>query len=487
MFTTKTTKGNGRNRAHALDALRGAAILMMVFSGIIPFGVLPSWMYHAQTPPPSHAWNGSLPGITWVDLVFPFFLFAMGAAIPLALAKRVEQGTPWWKLVWQILVRGALLGGFAVYIQHLRPYTISEHPDKTTWMLSLLGFFLLFPVLIRLPERWDRLSKSMIKAVGWVGAIVLLLYVSFPHKSLLSIRYADLHQMAYQNDIIIILLANMAVFGSLIWLVSRDSLPLRLGVMGILMAIRLAAPTQGWVMMMLNAKTPFAWLYQLGYLQYLQIVIPGTIVGDMVLRWMRSHDAQSVKQRWHTIRLVGIVLLMLAAAVVMVIGLNERLLLQTTIAGAAICALGWLLMRNPATSTEKLLRDLFTWGAYWLILGLIFEPYEGGIKKDSATMSYYFVTSGLAIFLLIAFTIITDIFRKGRWLQLLIDNGQNPMVAYAGEGNLILPILALTGLGAVIDAHVHTPWQGVAEAAFITLLIALSVSLCTRLKIFWRT
>jgi predicted acyltransferase len=487
MSATKTTKGDTRNRAYALDALRGIAILMMIFSGVIPFGVLPSWMYHAQTPPPSHVWNGNLPGITWVDLVFPFFLFSMGAAIPLALAKRVEQGTHWWKLVYQILVRGALLGGFAVYIQHIRPYTISSEPTKTTWLLSLLGFALLFPVLIRLPDSWDRLSKFMVKAVGWIGAVVLLLYVCYPHKSLLALRYADLRAIPYQGtDIIIILLANMAVFGSLIWLITRENLFLRLGFMGIMMAIRLSAPAHGWVEV-LDGKSPIPWLYQLGYLQYLHIVIPGTIVGDIVLRWMCAQDAEPGKRNWPALRLAGTVLLMLSTAVVMVIGLKERWLWQTTVAGFGMCGLGWLLMRNPVTSTEKLLKDLFSWGAFWLVLGLIFEPYEGGIKKDDATMSYYFVTSGLAIFMLIAFTIVIDIFRKRRWLQLLIDNGQNPMVAYAGEGNLILPILALTGLGAVIEAHTQGPWPGVARGALITLLIALSVSLCTRLKVYWRT
>ena len=65
-------------RVSSLDALRGLAILGMVLAGAMAFGVLPSWMYHAQTPPPTHEFNLDLPGITWVDLVFPFFLFAHG-------------------------------------------------------------------------------------------------------------------------------------------------------------------------------------------------------------------------------------------------------------------------------------------------------------------------------------------------------------------------------------------------------------------------
>ena len=37
-----------------------------------------------------------------------------------------------------------------------------------------------------------------------------------------------------------------------------------------------------------------------------------------------------------------------------------------------------------------------------------------------------------------------DVFRRKRWVQLLVENGQNPMIAYAGINNLVIPLLALT-------------------------------------------
>jgi hypothetical protein len=40
-------------RADALDALRGLAVLAMVLSGTIARKTLPAWMYHAQLPPPT--------------------------------------------------------------------------------------------------------------------------------------------------------------------------------------------------------------------------------------------------------------------------------------------------------------------------------------------------------------------------------------------------------------------------------------------------
>lgn len=69
------------NRALALDALRGYAIITMVLSATIVTHVLPGWMSHAQTPPPDHVFNPLLPGITWVDLVFPFFPVRYGSRV----------------------------------------------------------------------------------------------------------------------------------------------------------------------------------------------------------------------------------------------------------------------------------------------------------------------------------------------------------------------------------------------------------------------
>ena len=110
------------NRALALDALRGYAIITMVLSATIVTHVLPGWMSHAQTPPPDHIFNPSLPGITWVDLVFPFFLFAMGAAFPFSIGKRAEKGDSKLKLVYEAVKRGVQLTFFAIFIQHFYPY-----------------------------------------------------------------------------------------------------------------------------------------------------------------------------------------------------------------------------------------------------------------------------------------------------------------------------------------------------------------------------
>jgi predicted acyltransferase len=454
----------------------------MLLSGQLPFGenALPTWMYHAQVPPPAHEWNGKLPGITWVDLVFPFFLFSMGAAFPLALSRRLEQGWPKWRLGLLVLERGFLLGFFALYVQAIRPYVLSKELTTRMWLAALLGFALLFPILTRLPSGWKREWRWGVRGMGWAGAVLFLALARYPDGSGFSLR---------RSDIIIVVLANMAVFGSLAWLCTRGRWLPRLGILGVLCAFRLSNMPQltpGWVHELWR-WSPAPWIYQLYYLQYLFIVIPGTIAGDLILEWLRPSQNPARQAEWPKWRYAMIAGLMFAMVLVSLVGLKARWLLPTTLTLFAMCALGWWLMAPPGDDTARLLRQLFGWAIFWLVLGLCFEPYEGGIKKDKATMSYYFVTTGLALGMLIFFTILIHIFKARRWLQLLIDNGQNPMIAYAGINNFIIPVLALTGAESLLDRMAVSPWLGFLKGLIITLLLAVCVSVCTRRRIFWRT
>jgi len=473
------------HRAFALDALRGLAILAMLLSGQLPFdkNALPAWMYHAQEPPPHFEWIGTLPGISWVDLVFPFFLFAMGAAFPLALSRRMENKNSRWKLLLFILERGFLLAFFALFVQAIRPYTLSSHPTTSTWLVALFGFFILFPILTRLPKIWPLALKISIRAVGWFGAILFFIFAKYPDGSGFLLT---------RSDIIIVVLTNMAVFGSLVWMFTRQNLLARLGVLGILFAIRLSnmpQPADGWVHDLWMAS-PLPWIYQLYYLQYLCIVIPGTIAGDLILQWTRRApppEGISAPRSWPLAQSFFIALNLVALLLVVLVGLKARWLMETTLLAAALCFFGWMLLQNPLDETGRLCQKLFNWAVYWLVLGLFFEPYEGGIKKDHPTLSYYFVTSGLALCVLIGFSILIDVFQQKRWLRLLIDNGQNPMIAYAGINNFITPVLALIGADRLLSAFATTPWRGFWKGVIVTLLMALTVSLLTRRKIFWRT
>lgn len=461
-------------RADALDALRGLAILAMVFSGTLRYKILPTWMYHAQEPPPTHDFNKAIAGLTWVDLVFPLFLFALGAAIPLALSRRLNAGGSHPKILGYIFKRGLLLGAFAIILQHLRPFTINSEPTNRTWYLALLGFVLLSLMFGRPPASW-KLGKYgiVLTGIGWISSLLLISQLSYGGKGFMLDR----------SDPILMSLANMAIFGALAWLGTRHNYFLRIGLLGILLALQFSSNSDGWVKV-LWGSSPIPWLFQFYYLKYLFIVIPGTIAGDLILQWTQNLEEPELQGTPAQQRLWLIVLSMLMLCLVLLIGLQSRAVLMTTVISGAIGSASWFLFVPLQDNTGKLIRQLFQWGLYWLALGLCFEPFQSGIHKDPSTYSYYFVTVAIALFLLIALTILINIFRWRPWL--LIGNGQNPMVAYVAFANLLWPILQLTGLENLIIEATNTPLMGAVKGIVYTLPIALLTCYFTRIKFFWR-
>ena len=493
----------GTDRALALDALRGLAILLMSLSSTIPWGVLPRWMYHAQVPPPRHGFDPSIPGITWVDLVFPFFLFAMGAAIPFALSRRIERGAPTPRIVAGILRRGILIAAFGVYIQHIKPTVLSKSPASSTWWISLLGFALLFPMLTRLPREWPLRLRMLIRAAGCLAAIALLAKLRYPDGT--GFRLA-------RSDIIIIVLAGMSILGSLIWMTTRGRTGARLGVLTVFAALRLSAAEPGWVQEF-SRRIAIPHFFQLHFTKYLFLILPGTVVGDAVLRWMRERPSGAARPP--ALREGILASLACALCVVCLVGLTARWVFATFLFSAVVCGIAVLLTRPPdsappnpacaahvpdvsgapadaarrrASPDALLLRSLVLLGSAWLLLGLVLEPFEGGIRKDHATLSYPFVTGGLAIFVLVALTIAIDLRGRSRGFGLLIAAGQNPLLAYAAGPALMTPLLNLTRIGPRLAELTLPwgPWAGALRGFLTTLVLALVVAGFTRRRIVWR-
>ena len=104
------------------------------------------------------------------------------------------------------------------------------------------------------------------------------------------------------------------------------------------------------------------------------------------------------------------------------------------------------------------------------MLGLALEAFEGGIKKDYATFSYFFVTSGLASFVLIAAGIAMR--RLNVRFSALVKCGQNPMVAYTAAGFLIMPLLTLLHLAPYLQTFAELcPWMGVVRGVLVTAVV----------------
>jgi hypothetical protein len=115
-------------------------------------------------------------------------------------------------------------------------------------------------------------------------------------------------------------------------------------------------------------------------------------------------------------------------------------------------------------------------------------------------MSYYFISVGLSIFILVSFTVWIDLYKKQKWFWLLIANGQNPMLAYVGIRNLLAPVVHFPIGAFKLDAWAFAKLAELGSPTGVwrfwrmsiwslTKALALSwvVALCTRFKIIWRS
>jgi predicted acyltransferase len=130
---------------------------------------------------------------------------------------------------------------------------------------------------------------------------------------------------------------------------------------------------------------------------------------------------------------------------------------------------------------------LFNAGVYLLLLGLTFEAWEGGIKKDPSTYSYYFVTTGLAFFMLIGLYGLQELRQTKFIIEYLSLNGRNPMVAYVAGSLLLLPLLNLTGGIRVLESMNTDPWTGFLRGVLFTGIVSLITIYFTQKKWFWKT
>ena len=469
-----------KQRAYALDALRGYAIITMVLSATVAFGILPGWMYHAQVPPPSHVFSPDLPGLTWVDLVFPFFLFAMGAAFPFSMGKRIERGENQIRLVWDAVKRGLQLTIFAIFIQHFYPYVISAPQDARSWGLALLSFALLFPMFMRIPLKMPAWMHTCIKLLAYILAFVLMITVKYAQGRTWSLDF---------SNIIILLLANMAVFGSIVYIFTKQNRWARIAVLICLMAIFLSAGTEGSWAQAVYDFTPFPWMYKFTYLKYLFIVVPGSIAGEYLMEWMNRREKEEATAPLEGDRRLSILFLALTIGLILLnlYFLYCRLLVANLIVTGSLLALGCFLLKKAKSNYQKLWKNLFYAGSYLLILGLCFESYEGGIKKDPSTYSYYFVTSGLAFMALLAFNILCDFYGYVRSTKFLVMSGQNPMIAYVAGDLFIMPVASLLGITPLLSYFSVNPWLGFLIGVIITTMAVLVTMFFTRIKWFWRT
>ena len=278
---------NQKPRAHALDALRGYAIITMVLSAMEAFSVLPRWMYHAQVPPPDHVFDPTIYGITWVDIIFPFFLFSMGAAIPLSLGRQHAKGESIMKLTWKTVQRWVKLTFFAIFIIHAFPFMLGYEQEWMRYAMPIFFFILL--CLMFMPNPFG-LSPYKARAITWSAYLVAVGFILLqPYAGGAPFRLTD-------SDCIMLILANVSLTGSIIYLLTIGHPLRRLALLPLLIALFMAAHTaNSWPALLIHTSW-LPWLYLPAYQVYLLIIIPGTVAGEWIAQWLEKMKANDTSK-----------------------------------------------------------------------------------------------------------------------------------------------------------------------------------------------
>jgi predicted acyltransferase len=145
-------------RLVSLDVFRGLTI-----AGMILVNNPGSWNY--VYPPLAHAeWHGWTP----TDLIFPFFLFIMGVAIPLALGRRLARGESRRAIWGHILRRALILFALGLCLNGFPQFDLSRIRIPGVLQRIALCYFFAALIVLKAKVRGQILAALVLLAVYWL-------------------------------------------------------------------------------------------------------------------------------------------------------------------------------------------------------------------------------------------------------------------------------------------------------------------------------
>lgn len=153
-------------RVVSIDIFRGLTMAVMIFVNELS-GVrgLPWWTHHVPA---------KVNVMTYVDMVFPFFLFAVGMSMPLSVARRLERSSSMPALWAHVVIRSLaliVLGAILANADKADPALMGMRGD--TWGLLALICAMLYLNVYGNSEH-ARLYSRILRTLGFIGVVVLL-------------------------------------------------------------------------------------------------------------------------------------------------------------------------------------------------------------------------------------------------------------------------------------------------------------------------
>jgi len=153
-------------RIVSLDIFRGLTMAVMIFvNALAEVQGLPWWTYHA------HAMEDRM---TYVDMVFPFFLFIVGVAMPIAVTHRLRKNPSQPALWGHVLLRSFSLLVLGLILANAEQASRAYMPmSPAVWgVLALIACCLYLNVYPK-SERFPRYA-TVLSLAGLAGVVILL-------------------------------------------------------------------------------------------------------------------------------------------------------------------------------------------------------------------------------------------------------------------------------------------------------------------------
>ena len=165
------------SRVMSIDVLRGLVMFTMVCVNDT-YGAkgTPWWFKHWDD---LHGQFGPS-GMTFVDVVFPAFLFIVGMAIPVALENRRAKGDSWLKIYGHVLFRTACLVFLGVLMVEEPSDKVIGWPEGLWQTLMFAGAIVTF-ISLPLKSRTGIFILRTIRALG-LGLLIFLAFKFRTHK-----------------------------------------------------------------------------------------------------------------------------------------------------------------------------------------------------------------------------------------------------------------------------------------------------------------
>ena len=321
-------------RIVSVDALRGFVMFTMIYVNDIagvPDEIVPPWMKH---------FHGKS-GMTFVDLVFPAFLFIVGMSIPFGLGARFARGEALWKIVLHIFARTLALLAIGIMMVNESPDSEIMGWSATLW--STLMFLCAILVSCAVSPRsalkddaalrtWRYVSR-VLRVAGFIGlALLALAFRGENGRRIIAFSPFSIHTEWYG---ILGLIGWAYLVSSILYLIFRGNRLALLGCVVLLMCLYAAAR---------NGAFDDFWLaHYVGIGETLGSQASITTSGMLLVSILLSSDTTAVRAR---IRVTMLFVAGFAAAALLlnpVYGINKNNATPSwCLWSCAITALFWL-------------------------------------------------------------------------------------------------------------------------------------------------